>query len=86
MLRDLVDLGMIKPVLPMVHPYTVSTPVCRASVLPSTKLCKASLRLLCRGVRVELLLGTEREVKEGEASTEPGNSNWRVAAMWRSFR
>lgn len=69
----------------MVHPYTVSTPVCRASVLPSTKLCKASLRLLCRGVRAELLLGTERELKQGEASTEPGNSNWRVAAMWRSF-
>lgn len=69
----------------MVQPYTVSTPVRRASVLPSTKLCKASLRLLCRGVTVELILGTERELKQAELCMEPGNSNWRVAAMWRSF-
>lgn len=69
----------------MGHPYTVVTPVRRASVFPSTRLCKVSLKLLCMGVRVELVPGTERELQQGEASLEPGNSNWRVAAMWRSF-
>lgn len=57
----------------------------RASDLPATKFCKASLRLLCRGVIAGLILWTERELMQGEASAEPGNSNWRVAAMWRSF-
>lgn len=71
--------------LPIVHPYTVSTPVRRASVLPPTKLCKASLRLLCRGVRVELLVGTDRALREDGVFEEPVCSKSRVVAMWRSF-
>lgn len=70
--------------LPKSHPYTVWTPVRRASVLSPTRLCRASLRVVCNGVRVDLLSGMDRAPREVE-DKEPGNSNWRVAAMWRSF-
>lgn len=56
---------------PTVHPYTVCTPVRRASVLPLTSCCKASLRLLCSGLRVELLSGTGRAPGEGLVSELP---------------
>lgn len=71
--------------LPTVQPYTVCTPVRRASVLPPTRRCKASLRLLCSGLRVELLSGTGRAPAEGPGLGWPWCSNCRVAAMWRSF-
>lgn len=72
--------------LPIVQPYTVETPVRRASVFSPTRLCRASLRLLCRGVRVELPAGADRLLwMDDRESEEPGYSNWRVAAMWRSF-
>lgn len=72
--------------LPIIHPYTVSAPMRRASVLPPTKLCKASLRLLCSGERGELLDGKGSAVGGNWVSEEPECSKWRVAAMWSSFR
>lgn len=77
--------GLPWPPLPKLHPYTVLTPVRRASVLSPTRLNRDSLRVLCSGVRVELRAGMDSAPLEADACEEPGYSNWRVAAMWRSF-
>lgn len=72
--------------LPIVHPYTVSTPVRRASDLPSTRFTNVSLRLLCMWDTGELLAVTDRTLWGDGVSDEPGCSKLRVAAICKSFR